>query len=104
MRFAGARLFEMIEGAWTSEYASVASFPAYLRMTGNRINVKGRSRDQRCDILAMPPGCVGANSVIFHILPSTAIQRSVAVLCFESSIADTRSVFSLKMVLDLVKQ
>ena len=104
MRFAGVRVFEMIEGAWTSEYASVASFPAYLRVTENRINVKVRNRDQRCDILAMPPGCVGANSVIFHTLPSTAIQRSVAVLCFESSIAVIRLVFSLKMMLDLVKQ
>lgn len=53
MRFAGARFFEIIEGAWTSEYAFVASFPAYLRMTV-KIELRSNSEAEIKDLAYYP--------------------------------------------------
>lgn len=48
------------------------------------------------DLLCGAPGCSGANSVMSHTLPSTTIQQSSGVLCFE--ISSTESSFPSAMM------
>lgn len=46
-----------------------------------------RGKTEEEDILAEPPGCIGANSVRSHTLSPIASQRSFVLLCWPTSSA-----------------